>query len=59
MHRIRKFGLILLFFWFTLALLADLFGTKLFFPFSTEIGGQEDSKPDRGMQVGMQRYVGW
>ena len=42
MHRIRKFGLILLFFWFALALLADLFGTKLFFPFSTEIGRQEE-----------------
>ena len=42
MHSIRKFGLILLFFWFAVALVADLFGIKLFFPFSTEISGQEE-----------------
>jgi hypothetical protein len=42
MHSIRKFGLILLFFWFAVALVTDLFGIKLFFPFSTEISGQEE-----------------
>ena len=42
MQRIRKFGLILLFFWFAVALVTDLFGIKLFFPFSTEISGQEE-----------------
>jgi len=42
MNSIRKFGLILLFLWFAAALVADLFGIKLFFPFSTEISGQEE-----------------
>ena len=42
MNYIRKFGLILLFLWVAVALVADLFGIKLFFPFSTEISGQEE-----------------
>jgi len=42
MHGIRKFGLILLFLWFLIAVVADLFGILLFFPFSIGISGQEE-----------------
>jgi len=42
MNSIRKFGLILLFLWFLIAIVADLFGITLFFPFSTEISEQEE-----------------
>jgi hypothetical protein len=42
MHGIRKFGLILLFLWFLIAVVADLFGIPLFFPFSIGISGQEE-----------------
>ena len=42
MQSIRTFSLILLFLWVAVAVVVNLFGIELFFPFSAEIRGQEE-----------------
>ncbi len=42
MQSIRTFSLILLFLWVAVAVVLNLFGIKLFFPFSAEISGQKE-----------------
>jgi hypothetical protein len=42
MQSIRTFSLILLFLWVAVAVVVNLFGIELFFPFSAEISGQEE-----------------